>query len=204
VEFLWIISAIACYFIAKKKNRRGWLWLILGFLFGYFALGVLVFLKKRNQSMREVKQLSVQNHNIREEKKCPHCAELILVDAKVCKHCGRDVVNGFVQNKQERVQSSQRLDEVVSPPPPPLLQNKNVVDINTASEEELAKLPGITSILAKKAISIRESNGGFNSVEEFAEAMGLSELKFERLKPLIKVSKRQQYSYSGRGRTVDY
>ena len=24
-------------------------------------------------------------------KKCPHCAEEILVDAKVCKHCGRDV-----------------------------------------------------------------------------------------------------------------
>lgn len=25
------------------------------------------------------------------QKKCPHCAELIQVDAKVCKHCGRDV-----------------------------------------------------------------------------------------------------------------
>lgn len=25
------------------------------------------------------------------ERKCPHCAEKILREAKVCKHCGRDV-----------------------------------------------------------------------------------------------------------------
>ena len=25
------------------------------------------------------------------QKKCPHCAEWIKPDAKVCKHCGRDV-----------------------------------------------------------------------------------------------------------------
>jgi hypothetical protein len=25
-------------------------------------------------------------------RKCPHCAEFIKLDAKVCKHCGRDVV----------------------------------------------------------------------------------------------------------------
>jgi uncharacterized membrane protein YdbT with pleckstrin-like domain len=28
----------------------------------------------------------------REERDCPHCAERILARAKVCKHCGRDVV----------------------------------------------------------------------------------------------------------------
>jgi hypothetical protein len=28
----------------------------------------------------------------REERDCPYCAERILVRAKVCKHCGRDVV----------------------------------------------------------------------------------------------------------------
>lgn len=26
-------------------------------------------------------------------KKCPHCAELVLVEAKVCKHCGRDILD---------------------------------------------------------------------------------------------------------------
>jgi hypothetical protein len=28
---------------------------------------------------------------IRNERVCPHCAELILKKARVCKHCGRDV-----------------------------------------------------------------------------------------------------------------
>jgi hypothetical protein len=26
-----------------------------------------------------------------ERRKCPHCAEWIMVDAKVCRYCGRDV-----------------------------------------------------------------------------------------------------------------
>jgi DNA-directed RNA polymerase subunit RPC12/RpoP len=29
---------------------------------------------------------------VREERRCPFCAERILIQAKVCKHCGRDVV----------------------------------------------------------------------------------------------------------------
>ena len=28
---------------------------------------------------------------LREERECPYCAELILLKARVCKHCGRDV-----------------------------------------------------------------------------------------------------------------
>jgi len=28
---------------------------------------------------------------VREERECPFCAELILKKARVCKHCGRDV-----------------------------------------------------------------------------------------------------------------
>jgi len=26
-----------------------------------------------------------------EKKQCPHCAEFVKADAKVCKHCGRDI-----------------------------------------------------------------------------------------------------------------
>ena len=27
----------------------------------------------------------------REEKKCPHCAELVKLEANVCKHCDREI-----------------------------------------------------------------------------------------------------------------
>ena len=34
-----------CWVEAKQKNRNTWSWLILGFIFGFFALLVLVYIK---------------------------------------------------------------------------------------------------------------------------------------------------------------
>ena len=34
-----------CWVEAKRKNRNTWTWLILGFIFGFFALLVLVYIK---------------------------------------------------------------------------------------------------------------------------------------------------------------
>ena len=34
-----------CWVEAKRKNRNTWTWLILGFIFGFFALLVLVYTK---------------------------------------------------------------------------------------------------------------------------------------------------------------
>ena len=34
-----------CWVEAKRKNRNTWTWLFLGFIFGFFALLVLVYLK---------------------------------------------------------------------------------------------------------------------------------------------------------------
>lgn len=41
------------------------------------------------------------------------------------------------------------------------------LDINSASEEQLAELQGLTIIDAKKAVAYREAHGGFTSVDEF-------------------------------------
>lgn len=42
-----------------------------------------------------------------------------------------------------------------------------VVDINSADEKEIAKLPGISIITAKRIIKYRELNNGFKNAEEF-------------------------------------
>lgn len=42
------------------------------------------FAQRSNANNAQVKQ--------RQEKECPHCAEMILVKATVCKHCGKSVV----------------------------------------------------------------------------------------------------------------
>lgn len=203
--FLWLGIALACYFIAKAKNRRGWLWLILGICFSYVTLIILLFKKKVTPVMKgnAIDVRPVQQQDVRKEKKCPHCAETVLVEAKVCKHCGRDFVNPAASKLQQagEVKSERVITHV--PPAPPVA---NLLDLNTATEDELAELPGISSILAKKAITIRDSKDGFSSIEEFGQELGLSELKFERLKPLIKVTtpSNQIPSYAGRGRTVDF
>lgn len=51
--------------------------------------------------------------------------------------------------------------------------SSNLLDINNCSEIELTELPGISIVMAKKAIKKREEIGGFKTIEEFFEFMKL-------------------------------
>ena len=62
-----------------------------------------------------------------------------------------------------------------------------VVNINTATAEELQLLPGIGEARAKAVIELRKRNGGFKSVDELAEVKGIGETALERLRPHIRV-----------------
>lgn len=66
------------------------------------------------------------------------------------------------------------------------------IDLNNSSVQEIASLPGIGLIIAKRAASLRESRGGFRSVEDFGEALNLKPHVIERIKPLVSVSPTQQ------------
>lgn len=50
-----------------------------------------------------------------------------------------------------------------------------LVDINTASVEELKDVKGITGKKAKKIVEYREANGCFKSVDELVEVKGIGE-----------------------------
>jgi DNA uptake protein ComE-like DNA-binding protein len=81
-----------------------------------------------------------------------------------------------------------------------------LVDLNHASEQELAALPSIGIILAKRAVDLRETRGGFRSVEDFGEALDLKPHKVERIRPLVSASTPVQRSQppESPGRVVDY
>ena len=61
------------------------------------------------------------------------------------------------------------------------------VDLNTASAEELDKLPGIGPATAEAIIRHRETYGRFRSVTDLLEVRGIGEAKLEQLRPLVKV-----------------
>lgn len=61
------------------------------------------------------------------------------------------------------------------------------LDLNEATAEELARLPGIGEELAWHILAYREENGPFLSVEEIMDVPGIGEGKFAALAGQIKV-----------------
>lgn len=62
------------------------------------------------------------------------------------------------------------------------------VDVNTASREELRRLPGIGRTLATRIVEAREAAGGFGSVDELRRVRGLGGAKLDRLRPFVAVA----------------
>ena len=73
---------------------------------------------------------------------------------------------------------------------------QNAVDINTASLEEIANLPGIGRLTAEKIVVTRGDIGGFTSKEEFYQRYKISTYHQIQLDEMIYFSKRKRPSLS--------
>ena len=60
-----------------------------------------------------------------------------------------------------------------------------VVDLNTASREELADLPGIGDLLAQNIIAQREAFGDFSSLEDLNDIAGIGPATLDELRGLV-------------------
>ena len=63
-----------------------------------------------------------------------------------------------------------------------------VVNINTATAEQLQLLPRVGPALAARIIDFREANGAFRSVDEIVAVKGIGEAALERLRPYLATS----------------
>ena len=62
-----------------------------------------------------------------------------------------------------------------------------LVNINTASREELMQLPGIGETRAEAILNYRQEQGRFQTIEDIMKVDGIKEASFEKLKELITV-----------------
>ena len=63
------------------------------------------------------------------------------------------------------------------------------IDINSASVQELQKLPQIGAAVAQRIVDYRAKHGKFAKIEEIMKVKGIGEKTFLKLKPLITVEK---------------
>ena len=79
-----------------------------------------------------------------------------------------------------------------------------LVDINNCSEQALSQLPGIGTILAKKAIEIRQTRD-FESADDFGQALDLKPHIIENVRPLILTNPSNRiFEPETSGRRVDF
>ena len=65
-------------------------------------------------------------------------------------------------------------------------KSSGLIDINTASEEELMTLPGIGQAKAQAIIAWRKENGGFQTIEDIMKVPGIKESAFLRIRDRIR------------------
>ncbi len=65
--------------------------------------------------------------------------------------------------------------------------NNEIININTASKEELMTLPGIGEVRAEEIINYRSNNGSFKTIDDIKNVSGIGEELFEEIKANITV-----------------
>ena len=97
-----------------------------------------------------------------------------------------------------------RRAETADPPSPPAMPTRRPpgpvapapdpdprpLDLNAASVEQLARLPGVGASLARRIVEAREQRGRFESPEALRGVVGLGPKKFAALRELVTTTER--------------
>jgi competence protein ComEA len=62
---------------------------------------------------------------------------------------------------------------------------EGVVNVNTATSDELARLPGIGAAKAQAIVEFRKERGAFRSVDQLRDVKGIGDAALERIRPHV-------------------
>ena len=62
------------------------------------------------------------------------------------------------------------------------------LNLNTATQADLEKLPGVGAATAKQILEYRQKNNGFKKIEELMNIKGIGEKSFLKLNQLVTVA----------------
>ena len=62
---------------------------------------------------------------------------------------------------------------------------QGVVNVNTASVEELQVLPGVGESRARAIVELRKQRGGLKSLDDLRDVKGLGDASVEKLRPYV-------------------
>ncbi len=71
--------------------------------------------------------------------------------------------------------------------PKPGPKSAEVLDLNTATVEQLDALPGVGPVTAAAIVGWRQANGKFTSVEQLADVDGIGPARLDKLRSLVRV-----------------
>ena len=122
--------------------------------------------------------------SLRELMKRAGYTEAKLIGAKL-----RGIHPSFAQGTSVQIGSEAGYLHVSTGPMPAAykITLKIPISVNTACEKEIATIPGIGPMLAKKIIHYRSSHGPLKTVEELQNLSGMGKLRYLKIKPYITI-----------------
>lgn len=170
----WIIPSfffMACvgfFYIGKKTNKK--LWTIFGVLY-LVVLAVLFYLDGKYNGTKVFSNIITIFYIV-------SIIHSFYVRSEYLKVLSAKDDNVLTQPSEMKDVSHSVMSEMVNKP----LKQSNeanrktsdtIIDVNSCAESDLVSLPGVSIVMAKRAICYRKAHNGFSSKEEFFDTIQL-------------------------------